>query len=552
MEGRMSEQEMKSAGTKQAGREGPPRFFSTPELTQRLDLIRHMTDNSDRILLIRGPDGVGKSTVLQRFGQLAREEWSVCHIEADPMLQPDRFFSLLSDCLGVPGKSLTFDHLMDQLEALQSQGRLAVVVIDDAHLLPAETLTALFRLHERCTAGQQALLKILLFATPVIEGQFKALQIEPVNLQFIQIFDIPLFSRNQTATFIAFLLGRDGSLGRSRIEQIFQETDGLPGAIEAKLQQSVKPADSAHRPVPVWRSIVADLPGPALVGAGLLGLLLLLTLLFQDQINVLFQGDVVEQQVDIRPLSPVEQEPVVALELPVPMQEQGAAVLSEMDSGGSEAASAATEGANRQAESAGVIDGLPGVEREPGDAVPQEPIVQTEPADEPVAQEAALPEPALMPEPAAPKSEATSVGIAKSDPQPPVEARSADTSVSVPTVAKPPVVQSEVQSPVQAKEEGFHRDAWLLSRDPAAYTLQLIGLRDEQAAQAFIKHHKLTRQAAYFKTELGGKPWFSVVHGVYVDRNTAVKAVAGLPGAVRRNDVWPRPLGSVQQLIKGR
>lgn len=549
MEGRMSEKDVKSTSSKQTDREALTRFFSTPELTQRLDLIRHMTDNSDRILLIRGPEGAGKSTVLQRFYQLAREEWCVCHIDADPMLQPERLFSLLSDCLGVPTENQTIDHLIDQLEALQSQGRLAVVTIDDAHLLPAETLIALFRLHERCTAGKQGLVKILLFAIPLIDEQLKALQIEAMNLQEIQTFDIPLFSRDQAATFIAFLLGRAGSLGRSRIERIFKETGGLPGAIEARLRRSVMTTDSDRRSIPAWRSIMADLPGPVLVGGGLLGVLILLTLLFQDEINELFQGEVVEQ-IDTIPHLAIEQEQVVVLELPTLTLEQ--AVTSEVDGGESERASAAIGTESRQAESTVVVDALPEAGGEPGDGVSLDPLQQTGLSGEAIVQETSLPEPVLTPEPAPFTTEAATVKVDKSDRQTSVEERSTDISVSVLESEKPQAVQTEVQSPVQAEEAGFYRDEWLLSRDPAAYTLQLIGLRDERAAQEFIKRHKLTEQAAYFKTELGGKPWYSVVHGVYADRKAAVKAGAELPGAVRRSDVWPRSLASVQQLIKGR
>ena len=133
-----------------------------------------------------------------------------------------------------------------------------------------------------------------------------------------------------------------------------------------------------------------------------------------------------------------------------------------------------------------------------------------------------------------------------------MEERSTDISVSVLETEKPLAVPAEVKSPVQAAEAGFQREEWLLSQDPAAYTLQLIGLRDERTAQEFIKRHKLVEQAAYFKTELNSKPWYSVVHGVYEDRKAAVKAAAGLSGTVGRSDAWPRSIGSVQQLIKGR
>ena len=64
-----------------------PLFFSSPELTQCTDLLRHLTENTDLIPLVKGDEGAGKTTLLFRFQSLAADNWSVCRIDANPTVK---------------------------------------------------------------------------------------------------------------------------------------------------------------------------------------------------------------------------------------------------------------------------------------------------------------------------------------------------------------------------------------------------------------------------------------------------------------------------------
>jgi DamX protein len=85
-----------------------------------------------------------------------------------------------------------------------------------------------------------------------------------------------------------------------------------------------------------------------------------------------------------------------------------------------------------------------------------------------------------------------------------------------------------------------------LTQSPVAYTLQLVAVRDEPAARRFIEQHRLQGDIAYFKTTRSGRPWYSVIHGVYGDRSSALKSRETLPPALRNSGVWPRTFASVQ------
>ena len=95
----------------------------------------------------------------------------------------------------------------------------------------------------------------------------------------------------------------------------------------------------------------------------------------------------------------------------------------------------------------------------------------------------------------------------------------------------------------------MRREAWLLKQEPDAYTLQLIGLGDERAVNGFIERHRLSSDVAYFRSNRDGAPWYSVLYGLYPNRDAATTAQATLPAKVGRG-VWLRTLGSVQQAIR--
>jgi DamX protein len=113
------------------------------------------------------------------------------------------------------------------------------------------------------------------------------------------------------------------------------------------------------------------------------------------------------------------------------------------------------------------------------------------------------------------------------------------------TVEDKPVL---VAPPV--REAGVYREDWLLKQHPENYTLQLIGVREAEGMQRFLRSHQLSGDVAYFQTLRNGEPWFIVVTGVYPSRAAAVTARDRLPAKLRKSGVWPRTLGSVHEAIR--
>ncbi|MEM7406101.1 MAG: AAA family ATPase [Pseudomonadota bacterium] len=86
---------------------------------------------------------------------------------------------------------------------------------------------------------------------------------------------------------------------------------------------------------------------------------------------------------------------------------------------------------------------------------------------------------------------------------------------------------------------------WLTRANPDQYTLQLIVLGSEASADAFARRHQVGNALVVTLRTPNGKPLFAVAQGVFEARDTALAAVRRLPPDVRRENPWPRRVGSL-------
>ncbi len=545
-----------------------PPFFVSPELTQRLDLLRHLAENSQLIPVVLGPEGSGKSSLIRQLCGRAGDNWIVCPVEAHPMLQPESLLSLLANTFAISAGEDLLERLVDRFEVLRLDGRLPVVILDDAHLLPEATIITLLRLHER-GIGRRAQVRILLFGEPEFDVLLATPQVQAMNTQVLQRLEMPRLTRGQTEEFAGRLLAAADQTGMSglnaaQLDKLYRESEGVPGRIERKVKELVG-SGAAGR----WYTLPLSRVSPGATLAGILVVtVLLLILIFQDEINGLFgnagpgeASSTVPAQgagtVELALPSPdaVEPEPTpipesgLPLEVGVPAaagQEESPAVpevaMSESEpvpeeSGVTPEASTDTEEIDTEAQE-------PAAAAEEPEAVPEQSAgpVAVEPESSPEPQQVATQ--AVPPEAVAATPPPATPPVADKPAKPSVP----ETAPAPAQVPEPPATATE-EPPVKP---GIRREAWLLQQDPKAYTLQLVALSEEAGIARFLERFSLPGQAAYFRTVREGKPWFSLLYGIYPDHQAAVAARDRLPPELQRAGVWPRSLGSVQEEIRSR
>jgi DamX protein len=92
----------------------------------------------------------------------------------------------------------------------------------------------------------------------------------------------------------------------------------------------------------------------------------------------------------------------------------------------------------------------------------------------------------------------------------------------------------------------------LLSAPSQSYALQLLGVRNEASAKAFVK--RFTRQIDgsklnIYETRYKGEPWFVVVYGPMDNKQQASKQASRLSKTLK-GQPWVRPISKIQADIR--
>ncbi len=523
-----------------------PFVFFSPELKQRLDLLRHLVENSEMIPLVKGPAEAGKSTLIRELSQNASEVWRTALFIASPALQPEQFFHSLADAYSVrEGESYLVDALLRRFENLSLDGTLPVVVIDDAHLLPEATLAIILELHARAPKE----VRFLLFAEPAIENILAPLRSRNLNLQPLQELEMPRLTRDQIRHYVEGLLqARSGAeapaLSAAQLERICKESDGLPGRVTRLVDEI-----GASR-LNGW---LKKMPPIQMAGLALAVVLVLMLLIFQDAINALFGGGEDEQPI----METQEPGREIPLQLPPPAQEQvteqvpapkaepeaEALLLPQPVETPTPEPSASAEAPEAVAEEAQEAV-VPPPEPEAPDAMAEEaasPVEPTENGEErqvtpdQTAEPAVPAAPALMAEEPAKPAPATE--------KPPAAEKPAETAKPKP--APKPARQT-------ADSGGVKSEAWLLRQNPAAYTLQLASMQDKAGVPRMVELYKLPGPFAYYRTTRNGAPWYPVLYGLYLNQKDALAARDKLAAGYGLKGAWVRKIGSIQSEIRAK
>lgn len=94
-------------------------------------------------------------------------------------------------------------------------------------------------------------------------------------------------------------------------------------------------------------------------------------------------------------------------------------------------------------------------------------------------------------------------------------------------------------------------ELWLMTQNPMAYTVQLMGSGSERAVHAFINEHNLADQTTYYRSlRKDGSSWFSLLYGSYIDKTAAIEAAQQMGIALGIEQPWIRRFQGVQNEIE--
>ncbi len=314
------------------------------ERLQRLNMLKHLTRYSELLLIISGPRGIGKTSLLQRFLLDTDEDTLVSQVNANPMMDANALLQAIASGFGLRGlddePAALQGALYQHIAALHHQNKIPLLLIDDAHVLPQDALETLFNLAD-AEASDGNLLRIILFSDPQIETMLQSPAIQSLRERVTHSMTIPALNEEQTVGYIRHRLHVAGlqdalPFSSKELHKIFRNSGGIPARINEcahlilngdKLDQAVKDFRTPrldfrpHLKFPALklpaglarfklRRIVGMLT--ALIAIGLV-------LVYQDNINAIFKTDKQPQKTVSIPL-PVKGKPEPAFPRFLPQQ----------------------------------------------------------------------------------------------------------------------------------------------------------------------------------------------------------------------------------------
>jgi len=510
-------------------------FYGGTTLMQRLDLLSHLTQFGDSVVLVSGPTGSGKTTLLTRFARQANSQWHMCLMNADEF---DHFPERLADSL----KSETAaseQELFSQWAARTDNSQLLVIVIDNAEQLDDDALERLCAFLQQSTANR---IRLILFGEPGAQQNHKQ-TFERKQLDCsTQLLEMPRMSEEETASYLMYRLAVAGYSGENpftatEIRAICKASDGRPAGINRLARQALLEhqarAKSKRVPVRTVRRKVGSLTW-GLATTSILALTIWLG--WQKFYPPPPDGvPVARAPMEERPLAIPEPVPLTVPTVTSPPAEE-ITVTSEAP---------ATEPPPKE----------PGLEAEPDPLT----TVETRPdasGTEPATPESAIETPLMAgvtdEKPLTPVTEQATTAAVRAAPEP--SATTSDKVTVQRSDAQSPAATPTLEAaagPAAESEQLPHRENWLLAQPENSYSLQLLGSRNAESIARYIQQHQLDiRQSAVYKGVYRGAEWYVLLYGIYPSRQAASDARSTLPAAVLSDKPWPRTLKTVHSAIR--
>ena len=580
-------------------------FYSNSALTERLELLKHYTQYGNLLLIITGERGIGKSSLKQHFINTAQEEWQICEIQSHTMMDASLLLKQVAHGFGITeaphDPSALFEVLSDQLEHIHQSSNIPILIIDDAHELPQDALQALLYLAEH-HSEQHTTLRIILFCEPEIEVMLEDPAIHSLKERVTHSMEIPALDEIQTAEYLRHRLAVAGLDGTSPftpklINKIFKASDGVPAKINDYAHQNLlddteptSPDELEFENELIHETSNLNLRNIVLGGVALV--LVVTGLLFQDQINSLFeepqpviakttppQNKIASPEKKIEPVNtsnidatakaPSVEEKTIEFSLDkAPKTDKKSADKTKKDSAeiklisvnpnpvpGSkqrQIISISGKGFNKNQKVKVSWTGKEKTLKETQVTFTSDTYINLilnvgMQAD---TWKVTIVDPVLNI-----KSNTISFDVVSSEKDKEKEKISVPEKSTLQIKSTPqvktdtkftkPAIKIEPVKTVTTKKQsnGLFDQGWIRQQNKDYFTLQLLGTHQQNTLPTYLKKYNLKNDAASFKTKRNDKDWFTLIYGSYPTKTAAQTAAKQLPKGVSKP--WIRSFASI-------
>ena len=545
------------------------------ERAQKLDLLVHLITNLKQSLILCGPEGIGKTTLLENIQERNPGSWLIYSEIAN---SGQSFESLQS---GLQRHLQQHDHQFENqsideiLNRAEQNHQKIVFIVDEAGKLIPGLINSICQYANNFPA-----LRVILALTP---DELHVKNSSDSSADDCHFIELPPLTEDESGVFLKNLSGKPGAtfensqINSSFISKIYRETSGIPGKIVAIQANPVTTSNPEYKQ---WLSMAAV----GIVVATVISLFLWGDDEDQQQLQAekvsveprpeqmaeektfgnTSQQKQAENISDLAALSPISPE-VVAVEIIPPVIDKQTGLdevinqsidLAENDFNAPGADpldlknlqdapqleiqdQQETPGEAEESKNTETVENTESSEaKEIKPVIPEAPAITEDSSASPIAKSEQTIKTADLSEDKKPKL------ISEPEPEPEPEAVKPQKKVNIaPKPAPTKALLSKKQSS-QGKE-------WVLKQKPGKYSLQLMAIaKDRKSALTKIlnKHPDLQGQLHYFLSTKKGKENYVLLFGSFAKLDEAKQAIKKLPKAFGKP--WLRSFKMLQKDIK--
>lgn len=209
-----------------------------------LDLLFHLSQYNNLLLAIVGESDSGKTTLLNHFQHKVESLQRVISLNATAHLDPIELLALISSKLGLDWEDHSETSLSEKITSLvysiREEQQQAILLINQAHLLPEKTVQALFEIVEMQQAEDKAL-GVVIAGEDSLGSMLNGVM-DDHDRELTHIFNLKPLSFEETKKYLYFCLqaaGFDGPvpLTERQLKQIHQASEGYLGRVKQETKR---------------------------------------------------------------------------------------------------------------------------------------------------------------------------------------------------------------------------------------------------------------------------------------------------------------------------